>query len=310
MDKQSQQENCVAVRIDRGPEYETDALIYRLILPIMWLLAFWVFLKKKIARIFGKGLKTNTFWFDGVSATCRAVKEGATSWRALDILYNYQFGIHGTFADFWAKIVNVQALRNRLRFVRKRLAQAIEFYGSTQKEVKILSVAAGSAQAVLEAMQIAGQKGIEVKALIIDIDPSAIEYSKRLASNMELSGKVILVCAGANSMRKICDRYGFKPNIVEMVGFLDYLSKAKAIRLTRRIYSLLVPGGTFITCNVSSNPEIPFVQEVVNWPMVYRTPQQLGLILQKGGFQIEDIEIIYEPHKVHGIAIAIKTGGP
>jgi len=47
---------------------------FRFKLSLIFGLAFWVALKKKIL---GPNLKINTLWFDGLSPTCREMKENA-----------------------------------------------------------------------------------------------------------------------------------------------------------------------------------------------------------------------------------------
>jgi len=70
----------IPIIVDNNPDlgYETNNWTYVLKLPLIWTLAFWVALKKKIL---GPNLKTNTFWFDGISPTCREMKENARKWK-------------------------------------------------------------------------------------------------------------------------------------------------------------------------------------------------------------------------------------
>ena len=72
-------ENKIPIEIDNNPDlgYETNNWLYIFKLPLILGLAFLVALKKKI---FGANLKTNTFWFDGLSLTCREMKENAMHW--------------------------------------------------------------------------------------------------------------------------------------------------------------------------------------------------------------------------------------
>ena len=69
-------ENKIWVMIDNDPliGYEKNSWVDILRLPLIWILAFWVALKKKIL---GQGIKINTLWFDGLSPTCREMKENA-----------------------------------------------------------------------------------------------------------------------------------------------------------------------------------------------------------------------------------------
>ena len=92
-----------------------------------------------------------------------------------------------------------------------------------------------------------------------------------------------------------------QPNIIEMVGFLDYRMDNQAIRLFQRIRRLLPVGGFFLTCNINKNPEKVFLDWVLLWPMIYRTKEEVQLILEKGGFH-KNI-IFYEPLKIHSISV-------
>ncbi len=62
--------------------------------------------------------------------------------------------------------------------------------------------------------------------------------------------------------------------------------------------------GQLITCNIVPNFESPFVTKGINWPLIYRRPEELARLLIKGGFQSEKIELKYEPFKIHCLAIA------
>jgi len=88
-----------------------------------------------------------------------------------------------------------------------------------------------------------------------------------------------------------------------MVGFLDYRPRDKAIVLVSRIKKLLPQGGIFLTCNIRTNPERPLVDYCLMWPMIYRNPKQFAEILIEAGFNPQSVRIIYEPFKIHGLAI-------
>jgi len=88
-----------------------------------------------------------------------------------------------------------------------------------------------------------------------------------------------------------------------MVGFLDYRPRDKAIVLVSRIKKLLPQGGIFLTCNIQTNPERPLVDYCLMWPMIYRNPKQFAEILIEAGFNPQSVRIIYEPFKIHGLAI-------
>ncbi len=303
--------NGPTIIYDKTLNYENKKFVYYLALPIMDFLAIWVLIKKAIARKFGYRIRTNTFWFDGLCKESRMVKENAASFQALDFLYNYKFnvrfGIKGCFSDFWGAMINVQALRNRLKIVKRELMKTVKEFQALD-EIRIVSIAAGSAQAVLEVMEKAVQDGINIKGLVLDLDPRAIEYSRKLAEQKKLTDRIIFINKGANSIQNVCR--DFSPHIIEMVGFMDYRPYKKAVRLTQRIHSLLEPNGVFITCNIRRNREAFFLKYVVDWVMIYRSPKMLADIISKGGFSPKLTKIIYEPHKIHGVVVTRKIGGP
>jgi len=281
--------------------FEKKRLLSKIALPFMYLLTIWVAFKKKLL---GK-LKINSFWFDGLSRDCRKIKEGAATWRALNIIYNFksrqpsQTGIRCWLSKFWINIIvaNAKAVRNRGKLVEQVLTDIIEEIAQKEEEVRLLSIASGSAEYVLSIIKKLTVKGINIKATLLDLDPTAIKFSRNLAKEYGIKKRITYWNLSTTFLEKlVTERF----HIIEMIGFLDYRPYIKAIRLIKRIKKLLVPGGKFITGNTCPNAEQFFLQWVIDWDMIYRTPEQLKTLLQKGGF---DSKIICEPQKIQSIAI-------
>lgn len=293
----------IVIDQDRSLGYEKQRRLYLLSLPIMWILTIWVASKKKVLR---NKPKINTFWFDGLSLPCRRIKEGAGSWYALDIIYDFEFGqqngIRGKVSDYWIGMINAQAVRNRLRLVKRELAETVREIAQEEKEVRLLSIASGSAQSVIEVM--AELKDIDIRVILLDLDPLAIDYSRKVAKKYGVEDKITFVIESTSTLEEVMKEV--RPHIIEMIGFLDYRPYAKAVRLVERIYKLLPPGGKFLTGNTHPNPEQYFLKWVINWAMIYRKPEELGRILTGGGFTPENCKIICEPHKVQCVAICHK----
>lgn len=290
----------------KDTSFETSRLLHTIAMPIFWLLIVWVAMKKNVRRKLGKSEpETNTFWFDGIGPGCREVKEGAASWKALEVIYNRPSGqvrnVGGFVDDFWNDSVNSKAIRNRLKLVKKEIKSAIlQFSG--QEEVRILSLAAGSAQAVIEVMSELPAE-VRVKALLVDIDPTALKYAKKLAEKYGVVDQIETIEASVAQVRRISR--DFKPNVIEMLGLLDYIPQQKAIRLVEKIRESLDPHGIFLTCNIAPNREMHFLKYVINWEMIYRSPVDLEEVIAGAGF--DDYRLVYEPLKLHGIAVARRT---
>jgi len=301
-------EKDLEIVIDRdiSLNYERRKWLYLLTLPFMWILTIWVMFKKIVLRI---KPKINTVWFDGVSIPCRKIKEGAGSWRALDIIYNFQFtqqnGISGKMSNYWIGMINAQAVRNRLRLVKRELIKIIKEFAQKEKEIVLLSIASGSAQGVIEVMKEFKKEDIRIKAIFLDLDPTAIDYSRKMAKKYGLEDKITFIKGSITNLEKTTN--GIRPHIIEMIGFLDYRPYAKAVHLVKRIHNFLLPGGKFLTANICPNPEQHFLKWVIDWPMIYRKPEELGRIIVEGGFAPENCQIICEPLQVHALAICHKV---
>lgn len=290
----------------KATKFEKRRWLYIITMPISWLLTFWVMAKKIVCRFLGKpDPNINTLWFDGLGLSCRTVKEGPASWYALNEIYNYQFGrrrgLGGLVDDFWEGMLNTQAVRNRLKLVKQEIRRAILQF-SNHEEVRLLSLAAGSAQGIIEVMAELKTKGIKVRVLLLDIDQVALDYAKQLAFHYAVGSQIETVKASVAKVIRISK--GFRPQIIEMLGLLDYIPQDKAIRLVEKIRQSLETKGIFLTCNIRHNIEMHFLKWVVNWPMIYRSPEELAEIVSEAGFS--DFRLIYEPLKLHGLVIAQK----
>ena len=252
----------------------------------------------------------SSFFVDRFSRYNHQAKWGAAGWRSLDVFYNYWDKIEGNLKDNWEgkltrywieKMENRQAVTNRLKIAIDLITSALsEFSDAT--EIRILSVASGSAQAVIGAMQQLPQ--LNIKATLIDFDQTALDEAKKSIEVAGLIDHFTIIHSKTGVLEKVCQ--SFQPHVVEMVGFLDYRSDKKAIDLIGRIKKVLPNGGIFITCNIQNNPEKIFLDWVLLWPMIYRSPEELGGIIAEAGFRKRDISLFYEPFEIHGIAVAVK----
>jgi ubiquinone/menaquinone biosynthesis C-methylase UbiE len=270
----------------------------------MWLLTFYVMIKKKVYKLLNlSGPKTNSLFFDGLGKSCRNVKDYATSWKAMDIIYNHPFegtlSVGGILDEFYWRSMNCQALRNRYKLIKHLLRNNISQFG---KEVRLASLACGSGQAILETIAELKSEGVIVKAILVDINEEALKEAKVIAKKLGIGGQIETFKADLSLENNILK--DFKPQIVEMLGFLDYAKEEQAITFLKNINKSLDKKGILITCNINPNPEQHFLKWVINWPMIYRSPSQLINLAEKANF--EDCEVILEPLKIHSILIAKK----
>lgn len=289
-----------------GLTFEKNRWQYLLALPVYWLLILWVMAKKKICDLLGRVRPaTNTLWMDGLGSEMMQIRKGAASWKALNLIYNHRFGekktLGGLIDDFWIGMINAQAVRNRFKMVKREVRQELLSFRH-EPEVRIISLACGSAQAILEVIAEFKKAGVLVRALLVDIDQTAIDYASRLAQELDVADRV--ETRKMNVFRASRLVRDFNPHVVEMLGLLDYLNRDQAIWLIGGIYRELMPDGLFLTCNIAPNPERAFLKWVIDWEMVYRRPEDLVDVIASSGFA--DYRLIYEPLNVHGIVAARK----
>ena len=253
--------------------------------------------------------------FDRYSKTLQAIKAGATGWKALEIIYNFETDrCKDPLAKFWVNMRNAQAVRNRFRFAKFLLRKAFiqqannTGKGSPSNPLFLLSLAAGSAQAVLETVsEVREDSDLHVNVVLIDSDMSVRSMIRKRIKNLGLSGRVKFVVGSAFKFGEVI-RDLPPPDIVEMLGLLDYLNNKLAVRLCRRIYKQIATGGNFLTCHIHPNPEQDFLRFVINWGhnpyMFYRTIDELKKIALDAGF--ETVQTHTEPHCIHSIAVCTK----
>jgi len=291
-----------AALYDPDATYETRKWLYRLALPVMWVLTIWVAVKK---MWYGHSLTTNTYWFDGISPICRRIKEGAATWQALDLIYNHRFGSEGIITDFWLGMQNAQAVRNRMNLTKDILAETLRKF-AVEEETHLLSLASGSAQCVIEALAYLKAEGFTVKALLLDVDTAALEHSIQLAQHYGVQAQITTLKIDLRDLVRLEKSLKDYPpfHVVEMVGFIEYFPDKRVIKLMKSIRLLLRPNGVFMTSSIRSNPERWFLHWVINWEMIYRSPKELRSIIQAAKFQ--DLSIHTEPLSIYDVAVCRK----
>ncbi len=293
----------------RESEFEHIVWPYRLLIPLMTLIALYVHAKKTLASLFGIDVKTNSAIVDGLSINSRRVKDGSARWPALDACYNYDRGEGNNvfiraIDEFWMQVRNAQAVRNRLKIVKRELRSAIiqSARMSGTDPVRILSLAAGTAQGVIEAVAQLRLEGIRFQVVLVDRDESALRYATELARRYNVEDCVDIRVGDVVMFDRVTK--GFQPHVVEMCGLMDYLHDTLAEKLVRKIRRQMMPQGFFLTCHVHPNSESYFLRHVVDWDMLYRPIDDFKNILIKGDFLSP--RLVTEPHAIHSVAICQK----
>lgn len=256
------------------------------------------------------------FFIDRLSPLNHHIKTDAASSMALDTMYDWDERIRPNVGNSWANQFekfwfdnseNRRSLVNRKKMANSILVQGINDF-LHEPEVRIISVACGSARAVIDAILACDHPNVHV--VLIDRDQKALDNARK---NMDAHG-IRNVTYVKGTMRKITAvaKY-FSPHIVEMVGLTDYLNVKRAADYSRTVSDVLEPGGYYLTGNIQHNPEKIFLDWGLLWPMIYKTPEDLreigyGEIKEdgNGAFKKGFVKVLCEPLNIHGLVLCKK----
>lgn len=240
------------------------------------------------------------------------VVSNATTHKALEVLYKKGHKKHSIswFQRFmhrlWFDMNNSKAVRNRLKLVKREFKRLLILKSQQHRSISILSIASGSARAVIESIVETNGIGGSIAAIFLDKNPDALEYSKQLTKEYHIDENANCDFKWVNGSAGtfLTSLEGRRFDIVEMVGLLDYFDDEKAVEIFRNIKSVLSDKGSFITANISHNSEEPFMTTAIGWKMIYRSASELGELLIKAGFRDREIRLYYEPLQIHAVAVA------
>ena len=220
----------------------------------------------------------------------KEIIEHATTHKALEILYGHGSAkakgnvVQNILNSVWLSTNNAQAVRNRLRLVKREIKNEMIGLAGDGREIKIASIASGSARAITESIaEISLDKGVRISVTFVDKNPSAIEYSQKLSvgHSHRDSFQWVNDTAGDFFRTQVTDG---KFNIIEMVGLMDYFEDEKAVELFKLIRNSLIGDGMFITANIGDNSEREFIDRVLGWKMIYRSAQEFSALVERAGF--------------------------
>src|SRR3989338_6602221 len=239
------------------------------------------------------------------------VLENRTTHEALETLYacghSHPDGnlLQSIFRSIWFNIDNSKAVRNRLKLVKREIMTLIKRINNQGRKVRLLSIASGSARSVIEATKQSGLTGNSIELSFLDKNPNAIDYSKRLVTEYTLPYHCLWFIDIAQNFPNYFS-VSDEPNVIEMVGLLDYFSIIKTLDLLKIIYANLATGGYLVTANISDNRERMFITNIVGWQMDYKSADELLDLAIKAGFKSDKISVMYEPLKIHCVLVAQK----
>jgi len=212
------------------------------------------------------------------------------------------------FDDYYLHARPAQAVRNRLAFLTDTLAVAVQQRATTGgRPVRLLSLGSGPAR---ELALLAQKPGFAeaVAVTCLDLDPAALACARQRI-NGQLDGQVQFVCDNALRFARGANRPTQPFDVIYAAGLFDYLNANLAARLVEDCYGLLMPGGTLIVGNFSTethaNDRI-LVEWLLDWRLIYRREADYRAIFAGTSFGTGTLHFEYEPLRANLFAVAAR----
>jgi len=223
-------------------------------------------------------------------------------WRAMEIIYENAPPVGFIDAVSLRYGPFPMALRNRRKYVTKKIAGLIKQHAENGP-VTILGVGAGPGTYVQEGIVLSGVDKSLVTVYLVDIDDDAFEYGMKKARERGLEDRVNFIKGDAREIRKYLP--DIKPQIVKMIGLMEYFTDDQVKELMKVLYEVMAPGGSLITHGlVDYHNFTPFLARMLNWHIIQRTGEQMAAMMEGCGFK--NIESFETPMKIYTIVTGEK----
>ena len=173
-----------------------------------------------------------------------------------------------------------RAVRHRKDLVKRQLKDVIE---SRRRPVRVLAVACGPAQELVELLNEMPEMPAPVEVVLFDQDKGALAYAYRRLKPM-LDGRsgapVKMIYLHESIKRLLRDAELFAGfghfDLIYSVGLFDYLRQSTAVGLARNLVARLADGGKAVIANmVPENPSRWYMEHHLDWWLIYRSRQEL-----------------------------------
>lgn len=197
-------------------------------------------------------------WFEGTTLFARAVQLAFASTRAC------------------------VAVRARKDLVKRQLQALLERRAGGTEPVRVLSIAAGPAQELVELFEDLDELPVPVEVVLFEQDKGALAHAwRRLSASVQarFPREVRLTFLHDSIKRLLRDADVFAPfgrfDLVYSCGLFDYLQQRTAVTLARRLGATLAPEGRLLVANMVDHATRWLMEVHLDWPLVYRTRDEL-----------------------------------
>ncbi len=233
----------------------------------------------------------------------------AGDFHAIDILYcNEPVGsgrLGPVLDDYFLKIPACNAVRNRRGLMLEVFQELLE--ETSKEQLNITSLACGPAREVFDLFERLDDPN-KVLVHCLDLDFQALSAVSNAAEQRGIEGRIKLM--QENLILLAMGRHQAslpEQDLMYSIGLIDYFPENLVIKLLNWIHRSLLPGGKVVVGNFDPrNPDRPFMDHLLEWSLIYRTPDDMRRLFASSEFGDQPVDIRYEEQGINLFATCCK----
>jgi len=176
------------------------------------------------------------------------------------------------------------AVRTRKDLMKAQLRRLIDDRRGEERPMRLLSVAAGPAQELLEFLSELSGPCPPLEIVLFDQDKSALAYAYRRLKpvvDARWAGRRVSVLYLHDSIKRLLrdprlfEEFGLF-DVIFSVGLFAYLKTSTAVMLGRSLFARLAEGGSLYMGNmVPENPTRWIMEHHLDWYLIYRSREEM-----------------------------------
>ncbi|HUG92584.1 MAG TPA: cyclic nucleotide-binding domain-containing protein [Planctomycetaceae bacterium] len=226
----------------------------------------------------------------------------AGDFQVIDLLYGNQpagVGHLGPLLDeYFLNIPVARAVRNRRALLVDVFLERLD--ASAEGRLNITSLACGPAREIFDFFERIDDPR---KAVFhcIDLDVQALSEVSRVADQRGLGQSIRLMQENLILLATGRRPASLPPqDLMYSIGLIDYFQDKLVIRLLNWIHQTLRPGGQVVLGNFDPrSPDRPFMDHLLEWPLIYRTPDDVRRLFARSAFGERPVDVRYEPQGIN-----------
>ena len=218
-------------------------------------------------------------------------------------------------ASLFAKVINTrfvqgapaEAHRNRIKYLTSILRGETRKRAKAGKITTIFNLGCGPAREIQDFLMFDDLCERSTFTLL-DFNDETLAYTGKLLNELKMKYQrqtpITMIKRSVHQILKegrrgTEDGKNSSYDIVYCAGLFDYLSDRVCRRLMDIFYEMVAPGGILVATNVeASNPDRQMMEYLMDWHLIYRTPNQL-LALSPEKADPKDCRVLSDETKVN-----------